>query len=1596
MKNENNSQPQNAAPFSIGAFSVKNPVLINILMVTLLVLGVFSVSRMPQEQFAEVPFFWVNIIVPYPGVSAADVEETVTIPIENEFQGIDQLKRIQSTSSEGLSVVRVEFDDGISNQEFNRLYQDAQTRFNRVELPDDILEPVVDDFSSADFLPVIEVIISGNLPYQKLREKTLRLRDKLIDVKDVSGVDLVGLKERQIILDIHSERLEALGMTTGELIRAVQSQNTTVPGGTITTEGREYLIRTIGNLKDLDNLSSIIVRRSSENQEGMVRVNQIADVIDGFDPESPISRFNGETAISLRITKEPRGSSIDVVNGTKQTVENFKSEIPEGMSISLFNDSTVQIKDSINVLVSNAFFGLALLLGVLWLFIGFRNAAMTALGIPVAFAITFMVLEALGETINTNTLFGLVLVLGLIVDHAIVIIENSYRLNRKGFSRHNAAIIGTNKVVLPVIAATATTVAAFLPLMLIPGTIGKFLRVIPLTVTVALIASTVEALFILPSHYADWGKERKNKTKDPGKWFDAVQNFYTKLFRKIYRFKKLVITGMLLILIGSFALINTLNQDLFAAEDYSYFTIDISLPPGAPLYETDKVVKQYEKKILSMKGNSEIVAVRSSIGSTTSSTGSSTKSNTGQIVVDIAEMKEGRTRPIDAILAEVQNQTSNIPGPEEVLFRKAVNGPPTSAPVNFRLSGNDYSELVETSEIIQEWLSEYSELFNIEDNYQPGSPELRVLINPERASALGINPATIGRYIRARFDGIPVGTFFENNEEIEIILRFDYGGIQNYDTLAQMKIPTQDGRLIPFSTIGRIEPDISVASIRRIDGKRQITITAQAYNEERLPVINEEIPKRFNTELASTYPDVELISGGEFSEFQDLIIDILRVFLIGLFLIYLILGSQFNSYSQPFIILFSIPFAFVGVIGFLFVSGTPFSTTILYAGVALAGIAVNDAIVLVSFINDLRKEGKPVAEAIKEASVTRLRPIVLTSVSTIMGLVPTAIGIGGRSVVWGPMASTIIFGLIFSTITSLIIIPALYGIIYDRKKKGNNMKNKKKTAESGLQNTKGITSTSVIIFTFAILFSFFSPGNADAQENNSLIKDYPMHYDLSQETRNTLQLLYKTEGQSLIKKEGIPYTEPFRQLREVIRKQNPEAVQLASMTSIAEAQLQAAKKEVYPGFSLTTDAQRSPLYGYSRSKTQNFSDPTAQPEITHTHTFGMSGQINQKLPTGGNTSLLGTTRFSATYGEESETQTWQLNPSMTLQITQPFLTGKGVIDTNLAARKIEDANIGQKKAETSLTAAIDTFALQIANLQLQKQNLENRLELLKARLQLQENSLEESRSNFTQGRIAADQLQKQETELLELSQEIRNIEYQILQNHINISKIVADPSLPAFFPKLPQQLPLVSNDFWKKAKTNITASSADVINASRDLRQAEIQLAQAGIADAPQAGVSLQLQPRYPDNATYDNMSDSVTGFFDENAGLNYHINFFVNVRDFSRVASTQTVEIAEAEIKRARSKLEATRRQAQQGIVLLEAEYKLLSSQLTLAAEQAQGAQSDLEQAKALLETGTSSEAQVKSFTINRNQTFAELKRILRQMAFVLLQTQQKSTLRY
>ncbi|MFH1760137.1 MAG: efflux RND transporter permease subunit, partial [bacterium] len=533
---------------NIAKFSIKNSVFVNILMVAVLSIGGFYYLVMPRELMSEISFNWVFVTTVYPGAGPEEVEKSVTIPIEKAIANVERISEISSQSKESFSFIMVKFDDNLSRDDFVRLQQDLQTRVTDTELPDGCDDTDVEEFSTSDFIPILSVVLSGELREEQLQVIGEELEELIEDVKGVSKVDVIGNKKKEVTIEVNRQQAEPLGITLSDVVIAIGSRNIDIPGGKIRTRGGDYTLRTIGEVKKIEEIGDIIIKTYNNGRN--IKLSEIASISPGFKASRDwMFYLNQKPSITISISKKSEGNTIKINDQIKKLVKDYKeNRAPEAFSYSIFMDTSVQIKDSLLKLQKNAVVGFFLVILILWLFLGFRNAFLTALGIPIAFASTFIFMNLKGESLNGNSLFGLVLVLGMIVDHAIVIVENCYRHMQHGKNIVRATIDGCSEVMVPVFSATLTTIACFLPLMLLPGIMGKFMYIIPLVVTLALVSSMIEALVILPSHFSEWGKLAKARGNN---LFLFLQRLYRSLMTFLYRHRFKTVCGAVLLFLLS-------------------------------------------------------------------------------------------------------------------------------------------------------------------------------------------------------------------------------------------------------------------------------------------------------------------------------------------------------------------------------------------------------------------------------------------------------------------------------------------------------------------------------------------------------------------------------------------------------------------------------------------------------------------------------------------------------------------------------------------------------------------------------------------------------------------------------------------------------------------------------------------------------------------------------------------------------------------------------------------------------------------------------------------------------------------------------------
>ncbi|MFH1733678.1 MAG: efflux RND transporter permease subunit [bacterium] len=1007
--------------------SVRNPVLSNLLMITLTVLGVLAFLDLPREMMPKISFNWAFVITPYPNVPAEDIEQLITIPLEEELADLDGIDQMTSTSSEGQSMIWLKYEM-VSDDKYSKYLADLKAEVDGVNLPDDVEDVYVDDFNTDDFVPVISVTLSGDYPERVMHDYAEELKDLLFDIRGISEISVIGTREREIWVEVPPEKLYAMGLTLDDVAGAIRYRNFNLAAGDLKVGREKMLVRTVGEFDSVDEIGSGVILRSSVDGH-QVFLRDIAVIEDRWEEESSRSRLYGERSVTLSMSKKAMANSLDIIDQIKAVTAEFESKLPPGLKVTYTNDNSIYILDILNKLQTNAWLGFILVILILWLTLGLRHALITAIGIPITLAITMIFLKYTGATLNGNSLFGLVLVLGMLVDDAVVVMENCFRYIQEGMPPKEAVYKGASEVAAPVTASVLTTIAAFLPLMLLPGIIGRFMQIVPIVVSLALLASLFECFFILPSHIADWsGNVKKHKVRGEAA-FNKIISIYQKILQRALKRRKLIFFLMPFVIVLAGGLIPLVGVEMYRDEEVPQFFVRIKMPQGTSLEATDQALTVIEHEAMKLP-RSEVQAVTALPGFFMGDEDWEFSSNVGEIMIDLKVRRE-RNLSIDSLISIMRSSTTHIPGIELIEFAKVNTGPPLGKAVAARVQGKYYDDLEEVAELLKAELVTIDGVYDIADNYNPGKRQVRVHVDPERAALFGLSVTQVAASVAGAFDGITSSVLRDGDDEIDIRVKFPEDQFKDVTDVTTLRFRAPDGSWVPFDNVASLTVEPGVIDIRHFEEERVITVSANVDKNKISSVeVNQALVKKFKN-IEERYPRVKLAFGGEFAEFQEAFSGIFQLFLIGLGLIYVILGTQFRSFIQPLIIMAAIPFAFIGAMLGLLVGGDPFSITTLYGFVALAGIVVNNSIVMVTFINDARAAGMDRHESIIQAGTLRLRPIFLTSLTTIFGLLPMAIGLGGKSEVWAPLANTIVWGLAVSTMLTLVAIPAVYELIVD-------------------------------------------------------------------------------------------------------------------------------------------------------------------------------------------------------------------------------------------------------------------------------------------------------------------------------------------------------------------------------------------------------------------------------------------------------------------------------------------------------------------------------------------------------------------------------------
>jgi multidrug efflux pump subunit AcrB len=936
----------------------------------------------------------------------------------------------------------------ISGWDLETLVNDVKSEVDRIRtFPNEAEKPIVRQVIRKN--QVINLALYGDAPEATIKHLAEKIKDDLTTMPGITLVDLFGVRRSEIHIDISEIDLRRYGLTLGRVADLVRSASLDLPAGNVRSEDGTILIRTKGRRYHAADYADIAILTAPDGTK--VTLGQIAEITDGFEDIDLAVTTRGKPAVFIQVYRVADQSALDVARSVKQYVSDIEGDLPEGMGISYFSDRSIILKSRINLLLQNMTLGLILVVVLLTVFLNLRLAFWVTLGIPIAFATGLWLLPPLGISINMISLFAFILILGIVVDDAIVIGENIYRKREKGLAPFDAAVTGTQQVAKPVIFAVLTTIAAFWPLLMIPGTRGNIMRNIPVVVIAVLIGSLIEALFILPAHLSrchfKFVCEDPEDTRARGmdRWLkNFVRGPYLRFLERCLKWRYVTVaTGIaVLIITAGYVVSGRVKFTIFPRLDADNLICSIVMPPSTPVSRTREVLRHIEQSALSVMA--EVDAKRpkdapsvledyySLIGVHMAGGGPMPVSETGGHLAQVhVQLLEGEKRNIKAMYLanEWRKKVGPIIDAESVTFQGQLRA--MDAPVEVQLSSNDQDKLLRAVEEMKNELREYPGLTDVNDSYMPGKEELQLKLKPA-ARSLGLTLSELAQQVRGAFYGAEALRFQRGQDEVKVLVRYPDEERRSLGSIDRMRIRLRDGAEVPFAEVAAVTMEEGYATITRAYRKRVISVTADIEEgQANTTEVNRALDAEILPRMRALHPEVRFALEGEGREDREFVQSVLRSFILALFLIYTLLAIPFRSFTQPLIVMAAIPFGLVGAVLGHIILGYDISMMSLFGIVGLSGVVVNDSLVLIEATNRIRESGRSHYQAITAAGPLRFRAIILTSITTFGGLTPMILerSIQARFLV--PMAAGLGFGVLFATGITLLLIPCLYLILED-------------------------------------------------------------------------------------------------------------------------------------------------------------------------------------------------------------------------------------------------------------------------------------------------------------------------------------------------------------------------------------------------------------------------------------------------------------------------------------------------------------------------------------------------------------------------------------
>ena len=1125
MSDENGSRAERAAgppqtkaeqdqfkEFGPTSFAIDHSTSVMVLLVIITFMGIVSYINTPKESFPEIEIPMISVSTIYPGVSPADMESLVTRPLEDELSTISDIKELTSSSVEGYSSVIAEFETTVDIEEALQKVRE-KVDLARPELPSEAEDPAIIEFNMTE-VPIMQVNLSGEYGLVRLKEIAEELQEELETIPQILRVDVRGGLEREVAVEVNLPRLQYYGLAINDVVEAIQSENVNIPGGSIDVGTAKYLVRVDGEFNDPAVIGDLVV---ASYQGAPVYVRDVASVDFGFADRSSFARLDGTDVVTLDIVKRSGRNIIQTSDAVKRILDEMVPTLPPTTVAKITSDQSTDIRMMVSSLENNIVSALILIVGVLLFFLGLANSGFVAVSIPASMLLSFTVLNLMGSTMNMIVLFSLILALGMLVDNAIVIVENIYRYMEEGWDRALAAKKATGEVAVPVIAATATTLAAFAPLLFWPGTTGDFMSYLPRTLIITLTSSLFVALVMVPTLCAMymrlesepappmrpaarvatigigalvvlgmaavnpltagllvltalivWGGYRfvlhGFAERFQMSWVPAMQDSYSRSLRWALDHRAIILAGTAASFVGTIMLYGVAGQGVeYFPEDIppKQVFVDIELPVGSRVEETNRLLERIEAELMQVPGRSDwksSVAVAGGGGdgngaAAMSGQGGPSGPDRGRVSLSFIDFQDQQNDPFETLGWMQENIGAELAG-AEVTVEKLNEGAPTGSPVNIEIVGEDPVVLKQLSDEALRVLRAapvFNRLVGLESDLNSARPELAITVDRELASIYDLSTSDVGRAVRGAIQGVEAAKYRTGDDEYDIIVRLAPEFRQELDQLADLTVMAEGGIQIPLNSVASWQVGEGYGTIRRKDQERVATLSSDVGAGLNQNAILQEVQATLADFQSELPPGYQLFYTGAQEEQAEAQAFLINAFMLAIFAIGFILVSQFNSVIKPVIILTSVLMSTVGVLLGLMIFKMPFGVIMTGIGIiSLAGIVVNNAIVLIDYIDILReRDGMNRREALVHGGKTRFRPVVLTATTTALGLVPLAIGLnfdffglyrslepelfwgGDQAAWWGPIAIAVIAGIIFATFLTLVLVPVMYSLIDD-------------------------------------------------------------------------------------------------------------------------------------------------------------------------------------------------------------------------------------------------------------------------------------------------------------------------------------------------------------------------------------------------------------------------------------------------------------------------------------------------------------------------------------------------------------------------------------